>query len=66
MEFVDEPVAGFYEAAVAVVHDEFKQVALSATHKAFKDALLLAKVQRRVLIVVIGADGSATFIAQTF
>ena len=66
MELVDEPFAGFGEGAVAVVHDEFEEVALGAADEAFENALLLAEVQGGVLVVVIGAEGSAAFIAQTF
>ena len=64
VEFLHEPVASFGEGAVAVVHDEFEEVALGTTDKAFEDAFLLAEMQRWMLVIVIGADGSATFIAQ--
>ena len=66
MEFLDEPVAGLCKGAVATVHHEFEEVAFGSADKTFEDAFLLAEVQRRVLVIVIGAEGSSAFIAQAF
>ena len=58
MEFVDEPVAGFYKGLVVVVLDETNDVATLTTDKAFVDVLFLVDVHRGMFVVVVPACGA--------
>ena len=58
MEFVDEPVAGFYEGLVVVVLDEADNIATFAADEAFVDVLFLVDVHRGMFVVVVPACGA--------
>ncbi len=58
MEFVDEPVTGFYEGLVVVVLDEADNIATFAADKTLKDVLFLVDVHRGMFVVVVPACGA--------